>query len=225
MGIINLLILISSILTIVLGFLVLFKGYKNPSNFWYFLMCFFGGSWGVMKVIQFLVIDVYWHDLLISRFVMFFGALAPLAYFMLAYYFVYKIKLSKFRLYTIFFVAIIVSLLNLAGILKHADVSIINNNLHRDIIFGDFLIFSAYYFIYVVIGFIILLKKYFILDGVSKLQVKFLIIGTISSFFTTGVVSVILLLFNNFSYDWLGAIFLLIHFFIIGYLLFIRQIK
>lgn len=224
MNTLNVIILLASLLTIFIGFLVLIKNYKSPANLWYFTMCLFGGLWGLMKVIQFSIMDVYWHDLLISRLVMFFGALAPISFVMMTYYFGYKLnKPSKKNIYLLVFIASIVPLLNILGILRHADISIIDNSLHREIIFRDFLIFALYYFIYIFFGFYILLKKYLTSEGVTKIQIKYLIYGTVGNFLTTGVVSVILLLFNNFKYDFFGPIFLLVNFFFIGYLVFIKS--
>ena len=217
MGIQNIIILIISLLTILLGFLILRKNYKNPSNVWYFLMCFFGGSWGVMKAIELSLMNVYWHDL-VFRFVMLFGTLAPLAYFMLAYHFVYKIRgLPKILLYFIFLIGLILSVLNLARTLRHVEATIIDG-----VLYSDFLIFAVYFFIYIFLGLIILFKKYSASEGVSKGQIRYLMVGTTLTFLTTGIVSVIFLLFNNFTYDWLGAIFLSIHLLVIGYFIFIK---
>lgn len=219
----NTFIFIISIFTILLGLVIYKKNYKNPSNFWYFCMCVFGGMWGIMKVIQFSVLDVYWHDLLISRFVMIFGTLSPLAYFLLAYHFVYKDKnLSKSVIRLMVLISTVISFLYLLGVLKHAYVSIVGGVLHRDIVLFDFSIFSIYFFIYVFVGLNILFKKYIVADGVYKDQIRYLMIGTTLTFLTTGIVSVVLLLFNNFKYDWLGPIFLSIHLLIIGYFVFIK---
>jgi len=48
-------------------------------------------------------------------------------------------------------------------------------------------------------------------------------LATLGTFLTTGFVSVILLLFNIFTYDWLGAVFLFIHFGFVGYWIFIKN--
>ena len=219
----NTLIFIISTLTILLGLAIYKKNYKNPSNFWYFCMCFFGGMWGIMKVIQFSVLDIYWHDLLISRFVMIFGALSPLAYFLLAYHFAYKDKnLSKGVMRVMVLVSTTISLMYLFGLLRHAYVDIVSGVLQRDIVLLDFSIFSIYFFIYVFVGLNILFKKYIAADGVYKNQIRYLMIGTTLTFLTTGIVSVVLLLFNNFKYDWLGPIFLSIHLLTIGYFVFIK---
>ena len=185
-------------------------------------MCLFGGGWGVMKAIELSSTSVYWHDF-VFKFVMFFGIMAPLAYFMLAYNFIYKVKnLPKILLYFISSVTIVLAILSFAGVLKYVDAAIIDGVLYRNIIFWDYLIFVVYFFVYVFLGLIILFKKYTTAEGTHKNQFRYLIIGTALTFLVTGVVSVIFLLFNNFTYDWLGAIFLSIHLLIISHFLFIK---
>lgn len=220
----NIFIFIVSVFTILLGVMIYVKHRKSPSNFWYLWMCVFGGAWGLMKVVQFSVLDIYWHNLLISRFVMIFGALAPLAYFLFTYNFIYKDKnLSKNILFFTVFFSITLSILYLFNILGHAHIYITNGILQRDIMLFDFSIFALYFFIYIFFSLSILFKKYKIAESVHKIQIKYLMIGTILTFLTTGFVSVVLLLFNNFTYDWLGPIFLSIHISIVGYFLFITH--
>ena len=209
----NIIILVISFLTILLGLLVLFKNYKNSSNVWFFLMCLFGGGWGVMKFFQFIIMDEYVLNFFINKVVYIFGILAPLAYLILTYSFPHKLKkYSKKLVSLVYLIPSILIVLVFFGILIMQDNFIINNVLHREVIFFDFLIFSLYFFVYVFAGFLILLKKYHSKEGASKGQVLYLMIGTILTFLTTGTVSIILILFNNFKYDWLGVIFLLIHF-------------
>src|SRR3989339_250422 len=72
------------------------------------------------------------------------------------------------------------------------------------------------------------LQEAFIQNGVLQQIVhfnSFLIISTISTFIVVGIVSIILPLFNNWSYDWLGPILPLIHFLVAGYLLFYKVNK
>ena len=174
----NIFILIIGLLNVFLGFVVYLKNRKSPSNFWFFIMCLFGGGWGIIKAIQLTVLDVYWHEILISRILMIFGMMAPLAYFMLAYHFPYKIRLfSKNLLFFIFFIPLILMGLTALGILRYVNVSVINNTLHREIILFDFSVFAIYFFAYVILGAGILLKKYRSAEGIHKLQIKYLLFG------------------------------------------------
>jgi len=219
----NILILIIGLFNIALGFAVYLKNRHNSSNFWFFMMCLFGGGWGVMKAVQLSVLNLYFQELFIGRVMMFFGIMAPLGYFMLAYNFPYKLKIfSKKLLFFIFTGTSILELSTLLGVLIYVKVLIINNTLHRDIILFDFSIFAIYFFLYIIFGTSILLNKYHSADGIHKIQIKYLLWATLGTFITTGFVSVVLMLFNIFTYDWLGAVFLLIHFGITGYLIFIK---
>lgn len=221
---INITIFIIGFLNIVLGFIVLSKNQKNPNNIWFFLMCLFGGGWGVMKAIQLSVLDVAMHDLWIDRIMMFCGIVAPVAYFMLAYHFPYKLKtFSKEKLFLIFIAPVVMVILTLSGIFTYTDNYIIAGSLHREIIFWEFFIFSVYFFVYIFFGLCLLLGKYKSAERINKDQIKYLIVATISTFVFVGFCSVILLLFNIFTYDGIGALFLLIHFFVVGYLLFYKK--
>lgn len=220
----NIFILIIGLLNIFLGLVVYLKNRRSPSNFWFFMMCFFGGGWGVTKAFQLSVMDIYWQDLLFVKLIYIFGILAAFAYLMLAYNFPYKTKIyNKKFISLIYAIPLILVMLLIIGVLKKEDDVIINNILYREVNFADFLIFAVYFFIYVFLGASILFKKYFSADGIHKVQIKYLLIATLGTFLTTGYVSVILLLFNNFTYDWLGAIFLFIHFSFVGYLIFIKN--
>jgi len=44
---------------ILLGFLIYRKNRENSSNIWFFLMCLFGGIWGINKAFQLSVMDIY----------------------------------------------------------------------------------------------------------------------------------------------------------------------
>lgn len=223
---INIIILIVGLLNVILGFVVLAKNQRNHSNIWFFIMCLFGGGWGVMKAVQLTVLDVAMHDLWIARIMMFCGIVAPAAYFMLAYHFPYKLKtFSKEKMFLIFIAPVVMVILTLAAIFTYTENSIVAGSLHREIIFGEFLIFAIYFFVYIFFGLNILLKKYKLSEGLNKNQIGYLMMATISTFIFVGFCSVILMLFNIFTYDGLGALFLLIHFLIVGYLIFIRGIK
>ena len=215
--------LIAGLANIILGIIVLRKNTKSPNNIWFFLMCLFGGSWGVTKAIQLSLMNIYWHDLIISKLVMFLGILAPFAFLMLTYHFPYKTKIFSKRLqFTIYLIPAILLILTLTGVFEYMKAFIMNGDLNWDVVLFDYSIFSIYFFLYVLCGFVILLKKHFKSGGYQKIQIKYLMIATISTFITIGFVSIILVLFNNFRYDWMGALFMMIHFTVLSYYLFYR---
>jgi len=226
MDIKSILILIVGLVNVILGFFIFKKNPRSPINFWYFLLCFTGGGWAVVKAFQLSTPDLFWQYALIVKLTYITGIFAPLSYLMLAYHFPYRIKdYSKKVIGFIYAVSVIMACLVALGILVNNETYNINGVLHREVNFFHFLIFSVYFFVYVIWGFILLLKKLFKDAGIYKLQIKYLTLATAGTFFTTGVVSVILLLLNNFTYDWLGAIFLFIHFAFAAYLIFYKPSK
>lgn len=217
------LIFIASFLTIIIGIFILRKNYKSPCNISYFFLCLFGGSWGIVKAFQYSVTDIDLHDIIITRLIYFFGILAPLAYLIFSYYFPYKIRTySKLIIYIIFIIPAFLILLVFFNVLKMWDVAIINQIIQLNIRFYEFLIFALYFFIYIFVSIVILLEKFNKVEGVYKDQIKYIIFATFITFMILGLVNVVFLLFNNFKYDWLGPIFMLINFFIIGYYLFYK---
>lgn len=222
----NIFIFIIGLLNIILGLIVYFKNRKNPSNFWFFIMCLFGGGWGINKAFQLSIMDIYWQEHIIVKLTYIFGVLAAFAYLLLCYNFPYKIRVySKKLLYLIYTIPTTLVVLDIFGLLKKQDNFIINNTLYREVRLLNFSIFALYFFLYVFLGAGILVKKYFVAEGIHKMQIKYLFFATLGTFLTTGFVSVLLILFNNFTYDWLGAIFLFIHFSFAGYLIFIYPFK
>jgi len=219
-------IFISGLVNIILGFFIFKKNSKNPINFWYFILCLTGGGWGIVKAVQLSWMNIFWVEHLIIKLTFIFGILAPLSYLLLAYNFPYKLKAyGKKIIFLVYFFPWLLVFLVMTGALKKENDFIFNNVLYREINLFDFSIFAIYYFVYVFLGFFILLKKYLSANNIYRPQIKYLMIATVGTFLTTGFVSVILLLFNNFAYDWLGAIFLLIHFGVAAYLIFYKPSK
>ena len=222
----NILILIIGLLNVILGFVVYLKNRHNPSNFWFFMMCLFGGGWGVVKAFQLSVMNISWQESVFVKLIYIFGIIAAFSYLMLAYNFPYKSKVYSKKLLSLFYsVPLILVLGAITGLLqKETDliVNIVNNVLYRQVNVFDFSIFAVYFFLYIIFGGSILLNKYRSADGIHKIQIKYLLWATLGTFITTGFVSVVLMLFNIFTYDWLGAVFLLIHFGVAGYLIFIK---
>jgi len=226
MDIKSLFILIIGVLNIFLGLVIYLKHPRHLPNFWFFIMCLFGGGWGVVKSFQLSVMDIFLQDHIFVNLVYIFGILSAFSYLIFCYYFPYKVKIYlKSVSFLIFLIPLVLVVLGILGIIKIHDNIIIDNILYRDIRFVDFLIFAIYFFTYVFFGAGLLYQKYLSADGVHKVQIKYLLVATLGTYLTTGYVSIFLLLLNNFRYDWLGAIFLFFHFAVTGYLVFIRPLN
>lgn len=208
----------------ILSILIYRKNKKSAINITYSLMCFSAGLWSLSMAALLINKDIYLYENYIVKAIYFFGVMPPLFYLLFSYYFPYKLKTYPSLLIRIIYtIPIILSLLILVGVLKMETPKIVNNSIYQQINFFEFLIFTLYFFIYVVWGGVNLIKKYFTLTGIYKIQLKYLIIGTFSTFVTVGTVSVALPLTYNYKYDWLGPIFSIIHLLIIGYLIFYKS--
>src|SRR3989339_1668649 len=155
-----------------------------------------------------------------------FGMMPPLFYVIFAYHYPYKFwNYTQFLINIVFITPIILGILFLWGILNLQEAFIQNGVLQQIVHFNSFLIFSIYFFGYILWGLIILIIKIRRDTGFYRGRISYLIIATISTFIVVGIVSIILPLFNNWSYDWLGPILPLIHFLVAGYLLFYKVNK
>ena len=150
----NIIILIISLLNVILGLLVLAKNHKNPSNVWFFLLCLFGGGWGLANVFQYIVMDQNIHDLIIIKLIYIFGTLAPLAFLFLAINFPYKLKQYSNNLFWFYLPPAVIVLLIIVGGLRMQADSVIGDKLTQSVVLRDFMVFAGYYFVYVVLGFL-----------------------------------------------------------------------
>jgi len=125
----------------------------------------------------------------------------------------------------IFIIPLIVEVLFLSNILNLQDAFIQNGVLQQVVHFKDFLIFSIYFFSYILWGLIILIIKIRRDPGFYRGRIGYLMGATISTFIITGIINVILPLLGEWSYDSLGPLFILLHFIVVGYLLFYKVNK
>ena len=153
--------IVIALLNIFLGLFILRKNPKNPSNYNYAGLCISAGLWAISIALIFVAKDVYTFELLI-KVNYFFGILAPLFYVVFAYNFPYRKKLyPKMTPYLIYGIPVIQIILVLSNVLKMEIVVDNGNMIFSSVIFNDFLIFTVYFFAYVILGFFILLNKYF----------------------------------------------------------------
>ena len=106
------------------------------------------------------------------------------------------------------------------------EIELIGNGIKQQSVFPNLLLYSIYFFGYILWGFIILWKKLINNSYFNyRHQIKYLMVAIISTFIVIGTVSILIPLVYSFALDWLGPIFLLIHLIFIGYFLFIKSLK
>ena len=214
--------IIISLLNIFLGLIILRKNYKNPSNIYYCALCVSGGLWAIIFA-SYLIIN---SQILFDYFIRatYICVLVPLFYLIFVYHYPYRLWVyPEWLIRLIFIIPSLLVFFIFSGILRLEEVVNIDGLLKAKTIFPNFLFFVIYFFIYIIWGIVVLFKKFKRIEGVYKINIKYLITATGLTFLLTGLINVILpLLFGTFFLDWLGPIFTLINFVIIGYLIFIR---
>lgn len=214
--------LVIALLNIFLGIFILKKNPKNPGNVYFCGLCVSGGIWA-LTMAWLLVINNQAALNVDLKLTYIFGILPPFFYLMFAYHYPYKLWLySRKVIGLIYFLTTFFLLLVSVGWFNLEDSSVVDGLVRQSAIFPNFLIFAIYFFFYIIWGLIILIKKYKNIEGVFKVNLKYLIAATISTFIITGITSVIMPIFDSFSFDWLGPIFTLVHFTTVGYLLFYK---
>lgn len=215
--------LIIALLNIFLGVFIYRKNRQNPGNINYAGMCVSGGLWALSMAALLLVSSQGQLDI-VAKLTYIFGMLPPLFYVMFAYHYPYRLWVyPKFLIRLIYTIALALILFSSLGTINF-EISVFNNGVYtQQSVWPGFLIFAIYFFAYIIWGLFILFKKFHRIEGIYRINIKYLIAATFSTFIITGTTSVILPLLWTFAFDWLGPIFTLVHFTIVGYLIFIKS--
>jgi len=219
---------IIGILNIFLGIVIYNKNRQSLNNIFYGLMCFAGGMWSIFMSFLWVVKDISFIRSFIIPATYMFAIPVPLFYLLFAYNFPLKSFIypkSLLRLAVIF--PTIFVILVITGILRIENAKFIEEDIfYTEVIFDIFLIFTIYFFGYVIWGLSILLQKFKKdIFATYKKPIIYLIIGTITTFCLTGIVSIIVPLLHSSKYDWLGPVFTSSHFIVVGYFIFFETRK
>lgn len=217
--------IVIALLNIFLGLFILRKNYKAPGNIYYCGLCISGGIWAIFMAFLYLVNSNQLLEICLKG-TYAFAILPPLFYLMFAYHYPYKgWNYPEWLLKLIFTITVIMEVVFLSGLLNLQEAFIQNGVLQQIVHFKYFLVFSIYFFGYILWGLVILIIKIIRDSGFYISRISYLIGATISTFIIVGIISVILPLFDNWSYDAYGPFFTLLHFTIVGYLLFYKVNK
>ncbi len=214
--------IIIALLNIFLGIYIFKRNSSNPGNRNYAGLCISGGLWAIfMALLYFINNNQFAYFFLKGTYI--FAILPPLFYLLFAYHYPYRLwNYPPIIIKSILFLSVILELFFVSGLLDLQSAKWVNGVLEQNVFFNDFLLFAIYFFGYVFWGLVILIKKFRRIEGVYRIRVQYLIIATILTFIIIGIISIVLPLFNNFYYDNLGPIFILLHFAVVGYLLFYK---
>lgn len=221
MDIKNLILIIIALPNIFLGLLIIIKSPKIPGNIYFGLTCIVGGLWALLMGLLHTINDINILNTYILRSTVFFSILVPLFYFLFSINYPFRFK-NQNNLLFVYLVPFILSIITLLGFFNVEEIYFENEKLIEKTNLNNFFIFAIYFFVYILIAFSLLLRKYFNLMGIHKIQIRYILISTFITFFIVILFSIILPLINRYFYDWFSPIFTLINFIFIGYLIFLK---
>jgi len=211
-------VLLVAAFNLILGCIILAQDYRNRTNISFAVLCGTVAVWGFEMVL--------FRAVPLSESVLFdFAARAQYAtggfiptillYFSLVFNSkiapLWRTNLLVFLPSVIFFVLYFFThLMVTGGYLLEGNV--------RGIAFGPIkLLFDVHIWVYFVVAFVVLAKKYLHFSGQERQQIMFIIFGTYSSLSIAGVTNIILPMFSIFKYNWVGPIATLLWVLSVGY--------
>jgi len=192
--------LITSVINLVFGFLIYIKNRRNIVNTLYFLLTINLTIWA-FSIYYFRMIPD--STLLWSRVAYVSAAFTALLflYFALTFPFEIKLKLPWYILFLVYFLIVTWLIIGTNSILK--DYVMVKQT--------NGLIFGRAYVLYVLliisffgIGFIFLFRKFFKAEGITKTQIEYVLIGGLLTAVIGTFTNLILFGAGNFKYNWIG---------------------
>lgn len=187
------------------GIFVLKKDFKNKVNLFYSLLFFVTSIWTIFISLS-ISINNAKQSLLISKLLYLFGILTPIIFFFFTTNYTKRLtsKIVSFLL--------ILPILPLTYLLFTnkiiSDVIIYPNN-HSLIFTTNAWIYFFLFFAYFILSYIILIIHYFKISGIEKKRTQFLLWGTLIPSIFVSIFDIILTLFKNFEFVWVGPFFIL----------------
>jgi len=216
----SVILLIIGILNLGLAIIVYWRNRKNLANFYYSMMVFTGSLWVFGNFAYSLFLDQPDIRLAVISIIYICTLVTSFYYFIFTYNFPYKtFKLPRPFLTSLYIFVFLYALVLGFDSNYLIDLSILNTN-EIIINLGNYWTFSVIFSLFIISGFIILFKKYFLVEGVYKSQIKYVLWATILTYTLASLTNLITGFWNNFDFHWLGPVFSLINFLVIGWVLF-----
>jgi len=222
MDIIIFLLILVSLINLFLGVFIFKKNPKSKINLFYFLMMLFAVLWTISLIVYYFHIS-NGSILLTVKLANFFALFITLFYGYFSYYFPFKSS-QKVKI-TLNVFTILVLLIN-SAVLFYDDFLLYSGLLPREItnVFC-YSIFTALFTMIVIVSSIVLLKKKRISEGIIRKQINYVLYAVLISFILGSATNLIPGFFNYYQLSWLGPIFTLINFSVVGYLIFYKSSK
>ncbi len=225
MDIKNLILIIVAAINFLMATIILLKNRRSPVNISFALFFYSASLWTFAISMFMCTLDmnaaVAW-----ARIYYFASAVIAIAFLLFANYYLYK--LYELDIIKIFY--FLLPLLVVTFVIFHPTLLIENATHHswgndaNEKLFGH-LIFTVYFFSYVIWAYIILFKKLKNSEGINRKNLSLVIAGTMLSYIFGISFDLILPLLGEYRYIWIGPGFTVVALIFLTYLIFYKPIK
>jgi len=212
-----LVLILVAFLNLLLGIFIIKRNHRSKINLYFGSLCIIGGVWTFSMFLLYNLQNLVVLDFIV-RLMVATSTLMFLLYFLFSIQYPYPYPIGRTWLVTV--MPVILVIMSLLGFLTVEQLYFSDGRLIEQTIFSNFFIFSVYYIIYLFLSFYVLFRKFFVSQGTQRMQLKYILIFSGTTFVIMTFFSVILPLINGYFKDWFSPIFTLINFFAIAYLIF-----
>lgn len=208
--VINIILILVVFINAVLGFFIFFRNRKNLVNIWFAVFVFSLVCWTI-SMFFYRGADaaesaIFWVKALYAS-----ALFIPVFFIIFSLYFLKGKSLKNpLRLSIIFLPTFILFCLvfKSGAIIKGVEILSEQENV---ILWGSYYFsYNVYFILYFAVLFIILFRKYFLFDGIDRVQVKYILMGTFIPSVLANISNLLLPSFGIFEFNWAGQIFTLI---------------
>ena len=200
MEIASLILLILGIVNLFLGLIIFLKNRRNLINILYGLLALSVTVWCFAIYFFRISVDVtlFWSRIA-------YLSAAAIAFFFLYFtlYFPFKIKINYLGhlFFIIYFLILIGLIIGTEEVLK--SYMMVNNT--HGILFGKaYILYSLFIFVFFGLGFLILILKYLKSTGITKLQIRYVLMGGLLTAIIATITNLVLFGIGVFKYNWMG---------------------
>ena len=209
-----------ALLNLLLGFFIIKRNRLSRFNLYFGLLCISGGVWTALMVSLHLFASLTALDWILRLMVVVSTSMF-LLYLLFSIEYPYPFSLK--RPWLIYIIPTVLIILEILGFFPVERISFSGGRLVEQTIFSNYIIFSGFYIGYLLLTFYILFKKFFTSSGLQRLQLKYILISSGTTFIIMTFLSVIMPLVNGYFTDWFSPIFTLINVVFISYWIYYKK--
>lgn len=208
-----------ALLNLLLGFSIIKRNRLSRFNLYFGLLCISGGVWTALMLTLHLLTFLVGLDWVL-RLMVADSAVMFLLYLLFAIEYPYPFPIKTKWLITLPCILIVLAI---SGFFPVEKLFFDGGRLVEQTILRNYIIFSCFYIVYLLLTFYILFKKFFASSGLQRMQLKYIIISSGITFIIMTFFSVIMPLVNGYFTDWFSPIFTLINFIFISYWIYFKK--